>query len=140
MPSIKNKWVRPGSSFNYTEGVRVKNATAGTLNKNTVLAVTGAVGGVATVEYAVGLTALQTGMILICAHEIPAGEYGVGRPWMIIADVNTAAFALNQDLLLDGANGTWSAAGAGLGSRPVARVIKVGLTDGIVIAGQELSS
>ena len=47
MPSIKNRWVKPGGSFNWTEGVKVYNKTGSELGKYAAVQVAGIRGGIA---------------------------------------------------------------------------------------------
>jgi hypothetical protein len=105
VPSVKNKWVKPGGGFNYTEGVRVKNATGATIPKYSIVQIRGVAGDVGTIEKA-NAAALDTlsGRLLTLRHDIPAGRYGVATPWIIIS-ANTAAGGAHAKWYVDqGAN------------------------------------
>ena len=84
MPSVKNRWVKPGGSFNYTEGQKVLNRGGTTLPTLCAVRITGVAGGVAIVEPADGTDAAGVaGRILFLRHAIPDQRYGVGTPWII---------------------------------------------------------
>tara|TARA_R110002110_G_scaffold144892_3_gene334277 strand:+ start:296 stop:778 length:483 start_codon:yes stop_codon:yes gene_type:complete len=88
MPSVKNKWVKPGGSFNYTEGQRVLNQSGGTYPLLTAVQITGVAGGVGVVTPASATDGASpgdnvAGRILFLRHAIPSGRYGVGTPWII---------------------------------------------------------
>lgn len=88
MPSVKNRWVKPGGSFNYTEGVKVY-ATVD-IAKHDIVIMVGVRGGVGEIALASGTTIRGVQGRLLCArHAIPAGRYGVASPWTIVEGVNT---------------------------------------------------
>ena len=112
MGNLKNKWVKPGSSFNYTEAQRVKGAED--IDTNDILVITGMAGGIGIVSKADCITVRGSdGRLLIAKHAIPAGGYGVGLPWSLISEWDTgdglgAAGSLGDYWLVGG-----SAAGLG---------------------------
>ena len=118
MPSVKNRWVKPGGSFNYTEGQKVLNRHAvpgTTLPTLCAVRVTGVAGGVAIVEPADGgAPATITGRILFLRHAIPDQRYGVGTPWIIATGtarnpIDTLAAAPGDPVFI-GAAGVWQLA------------------------------
>tara|TARA_Y100000361_G_scaffold149832_1_gene164648 strand:- start:150 stop:899 length:750 start_codon:yes stop_codon:yes gene_type:complete len=104
MGTIKNKSIKPGGDFNYTEGVRVKAGEAITTGQ--LLYVSGHGGGVATVKKADATTSSVTGggRLLIAKHDIPNGGYGVGLPWQVVT-ANTATMSLGAPIYLTTAGG-----------------------------------
>jgi len=88
MPSVKNKWVRPGSAFSYPGGQRVYNNSGADLPKNTIVYLNGTKGNVATVAPSDGTTpTTQDGRLLVLRHAIPQGKYGIGQPWVILTNI-----------------------------------------------------
>ena len=137
MPSVKNKWVRPGSAFSYPGGQRVYNNTGGDLPKNTIVYLSGTQGNVATIAASDGATALkQNGRLLVLRHAIPNGRYGIGQPWVILSGINLAGASLTP--LNANASGQIVAGGAG---RVIGYILNaqsgVGIADATVIAGSE---
>jgi hypothetical protein len=152
--NLKNKWVKPGSAFNYTEAQRLKAAED--ITTNDIVVITGVVGGIGIVRKADCLTARGCdGRVLIAKHDIPAQGYGVGLPWALLSQWDTGDGLGNAgsygDLWLIGsdsaglggagkminANSTEGQAiitAAGLGNavvRPIAKTITPSSADGV---------
>ena len=90
MANIKQKFIKPGRDYNYSEGVKVLADTA--VYENQVVYVTSSSGPfskVATADADGGVAA--NGRLMVAKHNIAAGEYGICLPWRLITDVNTSA-------------------------------------------------
>lgn len=92
MGNLKNKWVKPGGSFNYTEAVKVYNpSTTVTIDTNDILYISGVTGGMGTVALAdASSSRTADGRLLIAKHSIPPESYGVALPWKIVEGVDVA--------------------------------------------------
>lgn len=92
MGNLKNKWVKPGGGFNYTEAVKVYNSsTTVTIDTNDILVIDGVTGGMGTVALADASTPRGAdGRLLIAKHAIPPESYGVALPWKIVEGVDVA--------------------------------------------------
>ena len=142
MPSVKNRWVKPGGSFNYTEGQKVLNREGTTLPTLCAVRITGVAGGVAIVEPAdSGAAATLTGRIVFLRHAIPTGRYGVGTPWIIATGtarnpIDTSAGAVGDAVYIkaDGSGG-WQIGTVGIpaaGQRIVGYVLTVDAVTGAI--------
>jgi hypothetical protein len=133
MPSIKNRWVKPGGSFNWTEGVKVYNKTGSEIAKYAAVQVAGIRGGIAEVQPANASSAVGVrGRILFMRHATPAGEYGVATPWILIEGQNTNATNLADPWYIDATgNGTLVAAAPG-NPRVVGKTIVKDATNGAI--------
>ena len=113
MPSLKNRWMKPGSSLNYTEGCLVQADALTNVVANDIVHVVSATGPFPVVGLAqangtaVGATSCGNtrGRLLIAKHDIPAGRYGVCVPWRLISDVDTSSAAAEEPIVLSGAAG-----------------------------------
>lgn len=111
MPSLKNRWMKPGSSLNYTEGCLVQAAAP--IVANDIVHVVSATGpfprvGLAQANgTAVGSTSCGNtrGRLLIAKHDIPTDGYGVCVPWRLISGVDTSSAAAEEPIVLSGAAG-----------------------------------
>ena len=92
MGNLKNKWVKPGGSFNYTEAVKVYNPSITvTIDTNDILYISGVTGGMGTVALAdASSPRTADGRLLIAKHVIPPESYGVALPWKIVEGVDVA--------------------------------------------------
>ena len=133
MPSIKNRWVKPGGSFNWTEGVKVYNNAGAELAKYAVVQITGIRGGIAEVKAADATAAAKIkGRLLFMRHATPAGEYGVATPWILIEGQNTSATNLGDPWYINAAgNGGIQSAAPG-NNRIVGYTIKKDATNGAI--------
>jgi len=124
VPSVKNKWVKPGGSFNYTEGQKVLNQDASTTYPTLcAVQIRGVAGGVAVVEPADASTAEGiAGRILFLRHAIPHGRYGVGTPWIIATGtarnpIDTDAATVDDPVYIDDTGtGGWTLTAPSTGS------------------------
>lgn len=146
MPSVKNRWVKPGGSFNYTEGQKVLNRGGTTLPTLCAVRAIGVAGGVAIVEPCNGTDAngSVTGRILFLRHAIPDQRYGVGTPWIIARGtarnpIDTNGALLNAPVYIraDAAigSGLWTLtepAAVGETARIIGYVIEVDLVHGAI--------
>ena len=143
MPSVKNRWVKPGGSFNYREGQKVLNRGGTTLPTLCVVRATGVAGGVAIVTPAdttIALGAGVSGRILFLRHAIPDQRYGVGTPWIIARGtarnpIDTSGALLNAAVYISGSAGGWQVGLAGIpaaGLRIIGFVIEVGAVHGAI--------
>ena len=140
MPSVKNKWVKPGGSFNYTEGVKVY-ATVD-IAKHDIVVMVGVRGGVGEVKLSDAANRAGIAGRLLCArHAIPAGRYGVAAPWTIVEGVNTEAYTGGGNLGDEWVVGEGPTAGKIVDPnaappttpRIIAQTIKVDATNGALI-------
>ena len=92
MGNLKNKWVKPGGGFNYTEAVKVYNPhVAITIDTNDILYISGVTGGMGTVALANASQVRKSdGRLLIAKHVIPPESYGVVLPWKIVEGIDVA--------------------------------------------------
>lgn len=160
MGNLKNKWVKPGGSFNYTEASKVYNSsTTVTIETNDILVIDGVTGGMATVALADAVTVRGSdGRLLIAKHAIPPESYGVALPWKIVEGVDVATTgggaqgtfgdlwivgssatgATGAGKLVDASSAEATAIGAaGENVRPMAKTIKTtsapGVADGALL-------
>ena len=133
MHSIKNRWVKPGSSYNWTEGVKVFNVTGAEIGKYAVVQIIGIRGGIAEVQPASAVSAARLqGRLLFMRHATPSGEYGVATPWILIEGQDTSAGALAAKWYVDATgNGTITLTPPG-NNRVVGYTIKVNATNGAI--------
>ena len=131
MANIKQKFIKPGRDFNYSEGVKVKNnSTSTAITAGQVLYVAGLDGAFLKVAPALA-DALTTvaGRLLVAKHDIPADGYGIGLPWQVITmDTSTKAVG-NPIYVSHSAAGTvtkTAPTGTGNVVREVGTVIVVG--------------
>jgi len=123
--NLKNKWVKPGSAFNYTEAQRLKAAED--ITTNDIVVITGIVGGIGIVNKAdCGTLRLRDGRLLIAKHDIPAGGYGVGLPWELISGWDTGNGSGSAGSFGD----YWLVGGSGAGLGGAGKMINEGSTEG----------
>jgi hypothetical protein len=142
MPSVKNKWVRPGSAFSYPGGQRVYNNSGADLPKNTIVYLSGTQGNVATVAPSDGATptlATQNGRLLVLRHAIPQGKYGIGQPWAILSGLTLAA--ASQTPLYADVTGQITLVAGGVGTRIIGYILNPPSSpvaaDGTAVVGSE---
>ena len=106
MANLKQKYIKPGRDFNYSEGVKVKATEA--VYQDQVVYVDGSSGPFLTVSIADADAAGETnGRMLIAKHDIAAGEYGICLPWKLVTDFNTsAAGAVGDPVYISATTGT----------------------------------
>ena len=110
MPNLKQRLIKAGTDFNYSEGVKVKASEA--IEANEIVRPTGYSGPFIEVGLADATTPLQhNGRLMIAKHAIPAGEYGVVLPWRLVSGVNTSTAAdVGSYVHLSDTPGAWSVA------------------------------
>ena len=85
MGNLKQRLIKPGTDFNYAEGVKVKNAsTSVAIAADTVVFVSGYEGPFLKVTKALGTAKAARGRLFIAKHEIPADGFGVVLPWKLV--------------------------------------------------------
>lgn len=86
MGNLKQRLIKPGTDFNYAEGVKVKNSSSSVaIAADTVLFVDGYEGPFLTVTEADAASfGAATGRLFVAKHEIPADGFGVALPWKLI--------------------------------------------------------
>ena len=115
MANIKQKFIKPGRDYNYSEGVKVLNSTASAIAKDTVLFVNGYSGPFLKVIEAKGNNPEDAqGRLFIAKNEIPASGYGVALPWRLVTGSIDMSGATVGDPVYakDGGGLTLSAGGA----------------------------
>ena len=96
MANLKQKFIKPGRDFNYSEGVKVKATEA--VYQDQVVYVDGSSGPFLTVSIADADAAGETnGRMLIAKHDIAAGSYGICLPWKLVRDFDTSGSAAVGD-------------------------------------------
>ena len=99
MANIKQKFIKPGRDYNYSEGVKVK-ATA-TVYADQIVYVDGSTSSYLTVSPADADGALTAnGRLMIAKHTILAGSYGIVLPWKLVTKFNTNAGEVGDPVYL----------------------------------------
>ena len=133
MPNLKQRLIKAGTDFNYSEGMKVKATAAITANQ--IVYADGYEGPFVTVSLA-DATALTTcsGRLMIAKHDIPLGEYGVVLPWKLVTGVNTNGMTDGNPVYLTTAGG-WddSAPGGGAETVIIGSILTVHATTGGVL-------
>ena len=103
MPSIKNKWIKPGVDFNYATGVLVQASED--IARNQMVVVTGVTGGDATNGGMLVVSIADVtddtrlaGQGFISKNAIPSGSRGVVLPWRIVPFDTSTALAVGQEV------------------------------------------
>jgi len=105
MANLKQKFIKPGRDYNYSEGVKVLADTA--VYADQIVYVTSSSGPflkVATADADGGSTA--NGRLLIAKHDIAAGSYGICLPWKLVTNVNTSSGSVGDAVYLADAPGS----------------------------------
>lgn len=135
MANIKSKWLKPSRNVPYAEGILVYNDTGSTILQNAIVRInSGSLqGGGLRIALASASSAPLGGKVPLFAakHGIPTGKWGVILPWVIVSNINTAAFTAGNVAYLQNAVGTF-AHGAGTVSRAVGVCIVSHATTGVV--------
>ena len=106
MGNLKQRLIKPGTDFNYAEGVKVKATEA--VYADQVVYVTGSAGPFLTASRAdANLAGGAEGRMMVAKHDIPADGYGVVLPWKLVKDFDTsAAGAVGDPVYLSDTPGT----------------------------------
>ena len=124
MPNLKQRLIKAGTSFNYSEGMKVKATLA--ISANQIVFANGYDGPFVTVALADASAAgTCSGRLMIAKHDIPINEYGVVLPWKLVTGIDTsAASAAGVPVFLSDTAGGW-----GVGAGTVSVIIGNVLTD-----------
>lgn len=126
MGNLKQRLIKPGTNFNYAEGVKVKNASTSTaIAADTVVFVNGYEGPFLKVTPATATAKAARGRLFIAKHAIPADGYGVVLPWKLVTGaVDMSSQAVGDQVFL-AADGTlvFSAPSAPAKARVVGHVV-----------------
>lgn len=118
MANLKQKFIKPGRDYNYSEGVKVYNGSGADIAEGDMLVTVGYSGPFCSVKKAIAdATVNCNGRLLIAKQAIGNGGYGVGLPWKLVTGVATNTIAAGNLVYLSDAG----VIAAGKGS--VARVI-----------------
>jgi hypothetical protein len=133
MGNLKQRLIKPGTDFNYAEGVKVKNATGSEIAADTVVFVNGYEGPFLKVTPA--LAAAETtcnGRLMIAKHAIPASGFGVVLPWKLVTGVATNNITVGNRVFLADAGGTFvnHASNTGTVSRSIGHCLVSDATTG----------
>jgi hypothetical protein len=108
MANLKQKFIKPGRDFNYSEGVKVKATEA--IYADQVVYVDGSDGPFLTVSIAnATLAAESRGRLMVAKHAIAAGSYGIVLPWKLVTNFNTLAGSVGDPVYLSGTPGSATA-------------------------------
>ena len=108
MANIKQRFIKPGRDYNYSEGVKVLADTA--VYADQIVYVTSSSGPflkVATAD-ADGVGTAR-GRLLIAKHDIAIGAYGIALPWKLVTGFNTNAKEVGDPVFLHETPGTTTA-------------------------------
>ena len=137
MGNLKNRWVKAGAEFNYTEGVRIMASED--ITTDSILAFNGLSGVTARVclADAVAFGSLPAGrqnplgLLLLARHAIPAEGYGVAVPLKIIRGVDTGAGVEGGD---PGEVGDlWLVGGSGENQGGAGTIVRIDSVAGIAV-------
>jgi len=116
MGNLKQRFIKPGTSFNYTEAVKVLASEA--INADQLVYVSASSGPFLTASLAdadatgPGVSGKADGRLMIAKHAIPSGGYGVVLPWKLVTTKDTSGDAVGDKVYLSNTPGT--AVGANL--------------------------
>lgn len=111
MGNLKQRLIKPGTSFNYAEGVKVLASEA--INADQLVYVSASSGPFLTASVAdADSLGKADGRLMIAKHAIPINGYGVVLPWKLVTSLDTSASAVGTKVYLSSTPGT--AVGANL--------------------------
>jgi len=123
MGNLKQRLIKPGTDFNYAEGVKVKNASTSTaIAADTVVFVNGYEGPFLKVTPALGTDRAARGRLFIAKHAIPADGYGVVLPWKLVTNSTNFSTGAVGDRVFISDTGV-PALSAGTKSRTIGHVV-----------------
>ena len=110
MPNIKQKYIKAGRDYNYSEGVKVKAGAA--ITSGQVHYPSGSSRPFLVYSPSTGSAATTTtaGRLLIAKHAIASGSYGIGLPWKMVTGQNIAG-ATGVAVYVDSAGALTATAG-----------------------------
>jgi len=89
MGNLKQRLIKPGTDFNYAEGVKVKASAA--IYADQIVYVTGSEGPYLKAAPADADDATKTvGRLMIAKHAIPLDGFGVVLPWKLVTSLDTS--------------------------------------------------
>jgi len=99
MANVKQRYIKPGRDFNYSEGVKVKATAA--IFADQIVYVDGSSGPFLTVSPADSNgSATSVGRMMIAKHDIAVGSYGIVLPWKLVTTLATNSKAVGQPVFL----------------------------------------
>tara|TARA_R110001583_G_scaffold21404_4_gene81302 strand:+ start:7533 stop:8372 length:840 start_codon:yes stop_codon:yes gene_type:complete len=111
MANIKQKYIKPGRDYNYSEGVKVLATAA--VAADQIVYVDGSSGPFLKVSPADCDAAFPAGphsRLMIAKHAIAAGAYGIVLPWKLVTTVATTGKAVGDAVYLSATAGTTTGA------------------------------
>lgn len=137
MANLKQKFIKPGRDYNYSEGVKVQAGAA--ITEGQVLYPSGSSGPFLVYSPSTGNAATTTnaGRLLIAKHAIASGSYGIGLPWKMVTGQNIAG-ATGTAVYVD-ANGalTATSGSSAIVGRIVTEQSSGGVADAVVLFAPE---
>ena len=124
MANIKQKYIKPGRDYNYSEGVKVKAGEA--IASGDMVAATSYDGPFMVVSKADhGANTTRRGRLFMAKHAIASGSFGVVLPWKLVTGVDTSAGAVGDWVYLGdaGAPHTFGSAPGSSEDRKVGTII-----------------
>ena len=105
MANIKQKFIKPGRDYNYSEGVKV--LAAENIKADQIVYVSASSGPFLKATRADADTQVATGgRLMIAKHDIDADAYGIVLPWKLVTTVDTSSFAVGSPVYLGDSPGT----------------------------------
>ena len=107
MANIKQKYIKPGRDYNYSEGVKVLATAA--VAADQIVYVDGSSGPFLKVSPAdcdAAFPAGANGRLMIAKHAIAAGSYGIVLPWKLVTTVDTSSGEVGDPVFLSATPGT----------------------------------
>tara|TARA_R100001510_G_scaffold19527_1_gene17028 strand:- start:15112 stop:15909 length:798 start_codon:yes stop_codon:yes gene_type:complete len=102
---FKQKLIKPGREFNYSEGQKVLANAA--IKADQIVYIMGSDGPFSKVDVAdADAAGRANGRLLIAKHDIPAGGYGICLPWKLVTTVDTSTAAVGDAVYLSQTPGT----------------------------------
>ena len=99
MPNIKQRYIKPGRDFNYSEAVKV--LASAQIYKDQIVYVTGSDGPFLKAAPADSDDAAKSvGRMMISKQDIAANSYGIVLPWKIVKTLDTNSKAIGQPVFL----------------------------------------
>ena len=99
MPNIKQRYIKPGRDFNYSEAVKV--LASAQIYKDQIVYVTGSDGPFLKAAPADSDDAAKSvGRMMISKQDITSGNYGIVLPWKIVKTLDTNSKAIGQPVFL----------------------------------------
>ena len=105
MGNLKQRLIKPGTDFNYAEGVKVKASAA--IYADQIVYVTGSEGPYLKAAPADADDMAKTvGRLMIAKHAIPLDGFGVVLPWKLVTSMDTSTPSVGDPVYLADTIGT----------------------------------